>query len=218
MKLHKAVPLLAAIVIGLLSCSKEKSYETSALDNAIYLPHNTGSFWHYQDTVQHTGFTLTATDRVDSIDKIRFYYYQNVTDGDPRDTSYTLIGKAGYNYYISALLPELGSDKLMILQQDGGVGETWTQSISYDSSPKLDLLFKIVGKGTSRTVLGETFDHVIQVSVAVKIPLHNSPGTGSTLSVPVGNIYFAAHVGIIEISLEMEEEAVHLLLTDYDIR
>lgn len=221
MRFRKAVSLLFVMAAFLYSCSKEKSNEIPVSDSTSYLPHTAGSFWHYEDTARHMGFKLVATDSMKTIEKIPFYYYENIPDSLPGDTTYTLIGEAENNYYVNAFLPEWGAGKLLILKQDGAVGESWTQEISYDSLANLPLTFKIVEKGISKTLYGHDFKKVFHVGMSVGIPLDNDSLADTPFSIQVGEVYFAAGIGIIEIDLappNMQDGAVHLLLTDYEIQ
>lgn len=221
MRFHETVLLLAVMPVVLFSCSKEKSNEIPITNTTTYLPQTAGSFWHYADTAQNTGFKLVDTDSTKSIEGIHFTYYENIPDATPQDTTYTLMGEDGGDYYISAFLAELGTGKILILKQDGAVGDSWTQQMTYDTTVNLALVFNIVEKGSSKMVNGKAFKDVFHVRLSAQIPLDGSSGTGVTFSVPIGDLYFAAGIGIIELDLtppEMESQAVHLLLTDYDIR
>ena len=211
---------LAAIALLLLSCTKEKSNETPDLNSGIYLPNTTGSTWHYADSTTQVGFTLKATDRIDSINKIRFYYYENQPDDPSLDTTFTLIGRAGYNYYISAFLPELGDGMLMILKQDAVPGEQWAQKILVPGYDSVTLRFTMEEKGITYAAGGQTYHQVVHVGIGAVLSLDTGSGTGNDLALPVGELYFAAGIGIValHINLQGQAPAVHLILTDYDIR
>lgn len=219
MRFNKVVFLLVVISTFLFSCTKEKSYEIPNPNSGIYLPHTTNATWHYEDTANQVGFTLKATDRIDSIHKIRFYYYENIPDDSSLTTTYTLIGRAGYNYYVSGLLPQLGDQKLLILKQDAVVGEIWHQKITVEGLDSVDLVLKIKEKGISHTVLGNNFNQVIHIGLSAKIPIPIGANSGSSILLPIGGLYFAKGIGIIQLELNFQEQvpSVHLLLTDYNI-
>ncbi len=215
MKFNPVVFLLVVISAFLFSCSKERSLENTNGNKVTYLPHVDGAVWHYEDTMTRSGFTLKATDQVDTIEDILFYVYENIPDESPGDTTYSLIGRKDDAYYISGFLPQLGDEKLLVLKQEAAVNETWSQKVAVAGSDSIELVFKITKKGTSHTVLGHPYGQVIQVGIATSVSL----GQGNSFLVPLGSLYYAAGIGIIQLDVDFQGQApsVHLLLTDHEI-
>lgn len=215
MKFNKAVFLLVVIFAFLFSCSKEKSLESTDGDETTYLPHVNEATWHYEDTIALSGFTLKATDRVDTLDGIVFYYYDNIPDESPEDTTYSLIGRQGNNYYLSGFLSQLGDTKLLVLKQDANVGDSWSQKVALAGADSMELVFKITEKGILHTVLDHQYERVIEVGISVKVPISES----SSFLMPLGSLYYAAGIGIVQLDINFQGQAasVHLLLTDYEI-
>lgn len=213
MKKYRLIFLLMIATL-LFSCSKDKSKDEPKPQEDTFMPSAARSYWHYKDTTNNTGFKLIATDKTETKDGIRFHVYDNVPDSSPTDTSQTLIGTKDNDYYISALLPELGDDKFIFLKKDAEVGDSWSQRIQLpmdNGTQEFTFTFKIKEKGITHKVLTHTFNKVIRIRISINVLFQNSP---------VGDLYFEPGVGILQVSMDLLDQLppVHLLLTDYDIR
>lgn len=214
MKKKNILFFLFIISIVVFSCSKEKSFEgpDTASD---YMPQDT---LHYVDTVSHIGFRLIATDSVKMIDGISFHAYKNIPDNPPNDTTYTFIGDSSGAYYVKSFLRELGHQKILILKQNAAEGDTWSNPFSVGGK-SIDVTFKVEEKGISHTVFGQSFSPVIHLKILINNPISTTEGEGDSIVIPIGDVYFAPSVGIIQLDISnplVEEESIHLLLKSYE--
>lgn len=219
MNLKKAYFPLFLLVLLFVACSKQKSFEAPDADES-FIPHLDSATWHYEDTTLNQGFTLRAIDSTKTEDGISFNFYENIPDDETMDTSYTLIGISDGDYYVKSLLSILGDEKLLILKQNGKVGDQWTVSIPLEDFGEQDFIFQIKEKNTSHEVLGQSFSKVVHVKISAKVPTDITGGDGMDFVVPVGDLYFASGIGIIQLNVNNPFDnslSVGLLLTDYDI-
>ena len=210
MKRKNILFFLCMISILVFSCSKEKSFE-----GPHYMPQDT---LHYVDTVSHIGFRLIATDSVKKMDGISFHAYKNIPDNSPNDTTYTFIADSSGAYYVKSFLQELGNQKILILKQNAVEGDTWTNTLSIGGQ-SIDVTFKVAEKGISHNVFGQSFSPVIHLKILINNPISTTEGEGDSIVIPIGDVYFAPSVGIIQLDISnplVEEESIHLLLKSYE--
>ncbi len=202
------------LMVTFFSCSKEKSFEGPEKGGS-YLPQDT---LHYEDTTLHSGFRLISTDSVKVMDSITFHAYQNIPDDHPQDTTYTFLGDSSGSYYVKSFLAELGDKKLLVLKQDAEVGDSWVNTVTVNGT-SLHLTFRVKEKGISYMVNNHTFQPVTHLKILAEQLVNEPGGGGGSMSFPVGDVYFAPDVGIIQLDIRNpldESSSVHLLLTNIE--
>ncbi|HLR37003.1 MAG TPA: hypothetical protein VK084_03075 [Chitinophagaceae bacterium] len=208
---RKNIPFfLFMISIVVFSCSKEKSFEDPET-GSNYMPQDT---LHYVDTMSHSGFRLISTDSVKEMDGITFHAYKNIPDSFPEDTTYSFLGDSSGAYYVKSFLPEWGDQKVLILKQHAEEGDTWTNPFSVGGQ-SLDVTFKVVEKGISHPVYGQSFESVIHLEILINNPVRTTGGDSNESFISIGDVYFAPSVGIIQLNINnplQEDTSFYLLL------
>ncbi|MEO5683101.1 MAG: hypothetical protein ABIQ88_10705 [Chitinophagaceae bacterium] len=204
--------LIASIV--LTACQKELSFETSGVNGGTtggtggttstdckscsYMPVCNGSAFTYADTMFTASSLVTDSFRVikdTSIDGKTFvkiysplsstYTYYNCTDGATRLIAYNANTLAGNTITVA---------DITFIKANLPVGGTWQDKLTNPSGQQVIYNSKIVAKGMSRTLNGQTFNDVIHVFVegGIDVPL-----LGFTVFTNT-DYYFAKNIGLIE--------------------
>lgn len=212
--------LVLVIIMGLFSCSKDKSAEKKDDANtATYQPATAASTWHYKDNTQADGgFTITATGRDTTIEDHSFSIFANKPDTSSVLTE-TYLGKEGNNYYALGLISSLGDNALLYLKDNVSAGTKWNQDISINI-PQMGnvsgtIEFTLAQTNTALKINGVNFKNVAEVTFNMKISI---PGAGS-LSIGSGDMFIARGVGIISLKAENTGSTVaDLSLDAYSIK
>ena len=210
----------------LTACQKEYSTEYGNNPGNIvdckscsYFPWCDGSVYHYIDTTT-TGVNL-VTQELD---------VQSDTTFDSKIWQKTLVD-GGYQYYncsngvssitqFNALAPGAGGTvtKLVntLLKANDGAGSTWSDVVTTSSGANLNYDYELVARGINRTVLGDTYNDVIQVhlTVSIEVPLLGS------IDLTESDYYYANNVGLIEnetYDALVGSPIVHRVLDSYSI-
>lgn len=187
----------------LTACQKEYSTEYGNNPGNIvdckscsYLPWCDGSVYHYIDTTV-SGVNL-VTQELD---------VQSDTTFDSKIWQKTLV-EGNYEYYncsngvstvtlFNVTAPGSGTATKLVntfLKANDGVGSTWSDVVATTSGANLTYAFELVARGINRTVLGDTYNDVIQVhlTISVEVPLLGS------IDLSESDYYYANNVGLIE--------------------
>ena len=211
MRFFYLVTIVCAILV---SCEKEKSYESGSgtgtsgsVSNAdckacIYIPICDGAWYNYADTTAGLAQTVSDTFRYvkDSVigaktfkkflsTSQQTYSFFNCTDGDTRLLSYGAVTSSGAT---------VSKVELSLLKANLPLSGTWTDTLINGSGQTVIYADSIAQKAVSRTVNGQTFPDVIQVHVETSIYV---PGFGS-LTTNATDYYYARAVGLIEVIAE----------------
>jgi len=158
-----------------------------------------GSTWNYEVTnntppPSTSSYTLTSTNRDSSIGGKQYHVYLNSANGA---SEYYFV--SGSDYYTYQSLPAaFGGSKVenLYLKAGATVNTTWAQTynITYNSIPlAITVTNKIEAKGQSRTVSGNAYNNVIQVSTVITVA-----GVSATQLTSDIDYYYAPNYGMIE--------------------
>lgn len=185
--------LLSFIFTGLISCKKDVSPNTPPTDTAApgaYLPLTKDTYWRYSNT----GFTndtsvVTMLGITNVIDGITYEAALSETNSE-KDTAYYAV--KGHDYYAAANV-EGHFISMLILNDSLNVNGTWTVDFITNTLPGRGN-GKIIEKGISLTVNGNTYQNVIHTSYVLQFSFLNT-----YIDIAYYDFYFAKDIGIIRI-------------------
>lgn len=192
-----------ALVFSILlfaACKKEKSFEEPFKPNYCdYAPYSTGSVFTYEMTDVLSGDTMEYTLRVEGDTMYNNEPFRKLTDDLTGEYSLFRCGSGNYEQLLDvSAIPNAPPDPIKTLYLKDGLrpGESWEEQIPVTlpviGDVNITLTYTIIQKGTSKTVLAETFSDVIGVRMEVSAPPVLPP---ETLSVS----YYAKGVGLIQV-------------------
>ncbi|MBO9152781.1 hypothetical protein ACFOTA_11225 [Chitinophaga sp. GCM10012297] len=198
----KRRPLAALFITILLlaACKKESSLEEPFKPNYCdYAPYSTGSVFSYEMADVLTGDTLAYTLRVEGDTTYNNEPFRKLTDDFTGEYSLFRCGGGNYEQLLDvSAIPDAPPDpiKTVYLKDDLRLGEHWEElipvSLPVIGDVNITITYTIIQKGTSKTVLAETFSDVIGVRMEVSVPPVLPP---ETLMVN----YYAKGVGLIQV-------------------
>ncbi len=192
-------------VVTLSSCSKTlppvdtiiKPIDTAALLN--YQPMTTGSTWYYAGNASGFGvtFNLFCTNRDTTLMDSKVYrVYDN--DYNPKYSEYHRIEDT-FKYW--SIVP-LSTNKtpLLILKSNAKIGERWVGAVNGDET----YIHQMISKNIDYKVDSFTYKNVIHV-YQTRINTSNDTNFRS-------NIYFAAGIGVVHITGELELKLIKAVI------
>ena len=217
--MKKFTHLVLVVCLAVTACQKEISFETPGANNAsggsnggstgggsstadckacVYMPVCNGSYYTYFDTLYTSASLVTDTFRfvkdttIDSKTFTAIYSpltgsvsYYNCTDGATRLVAYN-VGTAGGSTVKAA--------DITFLKANLSVGATWQDKLTNPIGQEVTYKSKIIEKGITRTLNGQTFTDVIHTTQETGVEV---TGFGFT-AVTTSDYYFAKGVGLIE--------------------
>ncbi len=226
----------AIIVIGfctflLTACDKEYSTEnggtpgsggggggTTGCKSCVYQPWCDGSTYTYIDT-SFGGSAATSTSTLDIVADTTIdgkVFSKTLAEGN---TSYHNCTN-GITTVIGYQLPATGGtvEKIVntFLKENDAVGSTWTDNNVNGTGQTVVYDYEIIAKGFNHTVLGVTYNDVIQVhqTSSIEVPILGNIVTSES------DYYYARNIGLIE-SLITESltgtMVLHRVLQSYNI-
>lgn len=229
-----ALIILGFCTILLTACDKEYSTEngftpgsggngggggnTGTCKSCVYMPWCDGSEYTYVDT-SFGGSATTTTSTLDIVADTTIdgkIFSKTISDGSASYHNCTNGITTVIVYNLSATGGTVEKLASTFLKENEAVGATWQdqnlngigQTVLYD--------YEIISKGSSRTVLGVTYNDVIHVhqTASIDVPILGNLVTGET------DYYYARNIGLIE-SLMIESLTgtlvLHRVLQSYNI-
>lgn len=196
--MKKIFLVVFGIITISMSCKKNDS-TGNGTSKDTYLPLTANSTFTY--AVNRNGLNTTPTYTVQSGDTAAFSKNYKRVKATTGETSY--YAQSGNDYFTLISFPVVGGLELLFLKDNVAVNNTWNTSQTINNvnvpgvpipvSITVNLDFKIMSKGGSRTVKSKVYNDVIQsqCTLTAVTPIGNLPlGTA--------NFYFAKNIGIIE--------------------
>lgn len=204
------------VLTGLVSCTKEKSIDStentnSGTDNGngsgtgtgtvgsgsdSYFPSTKNSYWKYKTTGYYTlENTTTATGTTKDVNGITYGIYNSVNTGSP--SAEVLYGTKDHNYYMLAQgsSPNSGASfdlNFLYTNDEKVVGGTWEHNAGQGNGFTALTPGKIVEKGISLTVNNKSYSDVIHSQILLQYVI-----LGDTMTFTTYDFYIAKGVGIV---------------------
>lgn len=201
----KARLLLAAAVVALSACTKEKSKESPNKGATCdYAPYFTGASFSY-NTVNETEDTLRYTLLVKGDTLIGGQPWRVLEDEGTGEKSLFRCGGGEYETMADlSEIPGAPTDplKTVYLRENLAPGGTWTETVAVDipilGKVNVTLTHTIMQKGAPKTTkLGQTFEDVVGVRTDASLPPVYPPQT-------IYTNYYAKGVGLIQLETETD--------------
>lgn len=192
--MKKILFALIATTTIFTSCKKDGGGGSTTSDS--YLPNTTATNWTFKKTSGTTVSNVTYTVTTNAITNNGITYVQ-ASGSDGSNQYYAQIGTDYHN-----LLQASGQNiDLVILKADKNLNDTWTSSTTIPvtgvpgvTTATVNITYKMLLKGGTRTVLTNNFTDVIRVQAT----LSATAGLPIPLSLGTIDYYLAKGVGIIE--------------------
>ena len=163
----------------------------------VYIPICDGSYYKYNDTLNGSGsvaiynYDVVLDTTIDGkifkklyTDATSFAYY-NCTRGETRNIVYNATSVNGTAFILKA--------DMILLKANEPVNTTWRATVN-NNGQELLYDFKIISKGSARTVNGINYPDVIKVEMVNSMDV---PGQGNVVATTT-YYYYAKGVGLIE--------------------
>jgi hypothetical protein len=189
--------LMVSFVFLFTQCKKDEDSPPTTPITTNYSPLTVGSNWTYsyiEGPSTPASFVLTVTDKDTAINGKT---YKVLSSSDNSGNNY--LAKIDSNYYRYASFAGIGSLEELYLKDNGPVGSTWTNSVTF-TLPGVplpltaDLTYRVQEKDISYVVNGKTYNDVIKTRVTVNL---------FTSDIGGGDFYYAKDVGMIESTISL---------------
>lgn len=157
--------------------------------NTDYYPYKTGNSYSFVDSVGTAATAVGSTVNISG---------DSTIDGKTFKRSAPASGAAKFvntDGGVTTLVSFNGADKITttVLKANEPVGATWTDNFTNGGIPT-NYEWKMIAKGLTRTVLGTTYNNVIQVHLNGTAEI---PGQGKVVFAD-SDYFYAPNVGLIE--------------------
>lgn len=201
--MQKIFVLIAFVLYLFPACKKKSGQDLIDPFACKYFPLSEGSKWVYKGKENALDFNTTHSSS--NVSAAQNSVSATYTRGaNPPEQVYCANGEVR-GTTSNAIT---GTVTAAILREFALQDSIWQYNYIFHSIP-VKIEFKVISKGNSRTVNGQTYDDVIEMNES----LYVDPGTGFTL-VRSSFTSYAAHVGIVE---SVQDSMNYIQLTSYNI-
>ncbi len=196
----RTLTILVICCLLFSACQKEISPDVPASANSAckacsYYPVCNGSIYNYVDStsgianavteniviIKDTTFDGKVFQQVNSGGLTSFY---NCTAGETRVVIFNLMTSVG-------LVPKIS---ITPIKSNQAVGAVWSDTLSNGLGQRVEYDYTMAAKGLTKTLLGVTYNDVMQINLVVTL---SEPGF-PTVVAATSEYYYANNIGIIE--------------------